>query len=138
MKVPATPRGTGPSSRGEAGAVATVATPAADGVARGPRDAALRVTAPLHGASKGKKSARMSSRTDLPGTGDKFNNLNTFDVFSTHRYRRRAERPRMARARGRGSLVLDDVSRGRSDVRPAAVRSVVYRGPGQNRRGVVT
>src|SRR5262249_34601034 len=79
MKVPATPRATGPSSRGEAGAVATVATPAADGVARGPRDAALRVTAPLHGASKGKKSARMSSRTDLPGTGDKFNNLNTFD-----------------------------------------------------------
>src|SRR5262245_64829625 len=84
MNVPATPRATGPSSLGAAGAVATVATPAADGVARGPRDAALRVTAPLHGASKGKKSARMSLGTDPTGHRRQFNNLNTFDVFSTH------------------------------------------------------
>src|SRR5262249_36081915 len=83
MNVPATPRATGPSSLGEAGAVATAATPAADGVARGPRDAARHVTVPLLGASKGKKSARTSLRTE-PGTADKFNKLNTFDVFSTH------------------------------------------------------
>src|SRR5262249_18093880 len=64
MNVPATPRATGPSSLGEAGAVATAATPAADGVARGPRDAARHVTVPLLGASKGKKSARTSLRTE--------------------------------------------------------------------------
>src|SRR5262245_30720609 len=67
MTARATPTANDPPSPGANGAVGTVATPAADGEARGPQGAEPHVISPRLGASPRKKSPRRSSRREPNG-----------------------------------------------------------------------